>query len=267
MASEEINFSKIFTQVSRQRKEQNRTDELLRAVAEEYDDLSRRFDRSQIQESGAVRGALRARKLATLLIDAKGELDLGKIEATIGHLKDHLHFIGAGRLEDSLRQRQMLAALEYLFKSKGTQKLIRQFSRPESHKGAEMVISETLDLPAGTLITDVHVRQAALSAWFSYMRQSVGSCFATAPAVIIQTEQPDQFLLDLKEMLETGRLKRVSGGMELHAPISTSWGVGDLRKPVLIESGKEEVFREIGYQPGILAALTAAGLIDREKEP
>lgn len=262
MDKDEIIFSKLFTQVSRARKASFQEDEIERSIAEEYDDLSKRLDRSKIQESGAVRGLLRARNIAILLIDEKGNLDLKKIEIAIEALKRHLYFLGTLRIEDALRQKHMLTALEYLLKCQTTQKLIKQFSRPESHPGAEKVIRETLDIPSNTVLTDALVRQAALSAWLTYLRQSVGSCFATAPAILIQTEQADQFLMDLKEMLDTGRLKRVANGVEIHAPISTSWGVGDLRKPILVESENENSFRDIGYQPGILAGLVEAGIIE-----
>ena len=264
---DEATPAKNFTAVSRKRKERalktrSIFDEARLIVTEEYDDLSRRLDRSGIQDSAATRSNLRARRLAEFLLNEKGDIELEKLEASIKNLKEHLHFPLISRLEDSLAQKHLLCALEQLFRSKPTQKLIKQFSHPISHKGAEEVIRQTLDLPSGTIITDNHVRQAALSAWFTYLRQSVGSCFATAPALVIQCQMPDQFLLDLKEMLETGRLKRVSAGQEYHAPISASAGVGDLKKPIILLSEDLNQFREVGTSPGLLAALTAAGVID-----
>lgn len=261
---DELNFSKTFTAVAKSRKEKVRSDELLKILTEEYDDLSKRFERSQIQESGAVRSTLRARKLAALLISDRGELDLALLQRSVILLKKHLYFLGPARLEEALRQQHLLISLEHLLSSKNAQNLIKQFSKPQAHAGAENVIRETLDLPYNTVIHDAHVKQAALSSWLSYMRQSVGSCFATAPAIIIQAEQPDQFLIDLKEMLDTGRIKRVSEGNEIHAPFSASWGVGDLRKPLIIETGKESDYKEMGYAPGILEGLQAAGVIDAD---
>ena len=260
----DTSFAKIFTSVCRAQKELTRGHEMLRVICEEYDDLSRRLERSAIQESFGVRSHLRARRLAMLLIDEKGELDQAKLKRAIERLKQHRYFLGPGRLNDSLAQNQLLKGLEHLASSVSTQKLLKQFSRPLSHPGAERVIRETLDLAEHEIVTDVHTRQAVLSAWLSFLRQSVGSCFATAPAILLQAEQPDNFLLDLKELLETGRMKRVSGGIEYHAPLSYSSGVGDLRKPLLIESGNEIAMREKGYSPGLMAALMAAGVVEGE---
>lgn len=86
-----------------------------------------------------------------------------------------------------------------------------------------------MNLPTNASISDAHARRAALSAWFCYLRQNVGSCFATAPAIMIHNEQPQQFLIDLADIVSTGRLKRTFGGIEYTAPLNGSWGNGDLK--------------------------------------
>ena len=73
-------------------------------------------------------------------------------------------------------------------------------------------------------VTDAHARRAALSAWMCTLRQSIGSCFATAPAIIVHDEQPEQLLKDLNVLLSTGRSKRTYEGTEHSVPLSMSWG-------------------------------------------
>lgn len=79
-------------------------------------------------------------------------------------------------------------------------------------------------------IKERHVKWAVLSALFTPLRQSVGSCFATAPAILVHEEQPHQFLTDLRDLLAKGQLSRVFGGVEYTVPISPSPGLGDLKK-------------------------------------
>ena len=114
-------------------------------------------------------------------------------------------------------------------------------------------------------ISDAHARRASLSAWFCYLRQNVGSCFATAPAIVVHDEQPEQFFKDLNELLGTGRLKRTFGGIEYAAPLSASWGAGDLRKLIAISRENSEERENLGLSPGLLAAFETVGLVDAAK--
>ena len=91
-------------------------------------------------------------------------------------------------------------------------------------------------------MTDSHARKAVLSALLSSLRQNVGSCFATAPAILIQQDQPANFLGDMGQLLGTGRILRVYEGAEYAAPLSLSWGVGDLFRPMMAASFRERAF-------------------------
>jgi hypothetical protein len=121
-----------------------------------------------------------------------------------------------------------------------------------------------LQLPPTTNITDAHTKQAVLSAWLCYLRQNVGSCFATAPAEIIHDEQPELFLQDLFDLIATGSLKRTFGGVENSVPLSSSWGSGDLKKPLLIRTSNKGSVPEIWYSPGLIAAFEAVGVLKAE---
>jgi hypothetical protein len=232
--------------------------------AEEYDTLSRRIDRSGLQESSSVRNVLRTRRLAELLIDDKGELVSDALPLAIDKLKTHLYSLGPDRQHDARRHEHLLRALQILQTQKEIARLIRSISKPISHRYAEQIIRETLALPAHTTLSDAHARRAALSAWFCYLRQNVGSCFATAPAILIHNEMPVQFFKDINELMNTGRLKRTFGGIEYAVPLSMSWGAGDLKRNVIIRGGEALQESELYLSPGLVEAYEAIGLIVKE---
>lgn len=80
-------------------------------------------------------------------------------------------------------------------------------------------------------LSDRDLRMAVLSALLCPLRQKVGSCFATAPAILIQREKPRLLLEDLESLLFRGFLQRTFGGVEYTVPISPSPGLGDLDVP------------------------------------
>ncbi len=117
------------------------------------------------------------------------------------------------------------------------------------------LILETLNLPPNTKVKDIHARQACLSAWMCLLRQNVGSCFATAPAILIQAEQPMQLISDFQELLSTGKIRRIYGGFEFSVPMSPSWGAGDSKKIIDIQDPV------VWHCEGIIASLVASGLV------
>lgn len=98
---------------------------------------------------------------------------------------------------------------------------IRRFSLPLFHKGAEEVIRTTLGHFTGAL-TDSDVQKAVIVSCMTPLRQSIGSCFATAPAILVQKNHLPLFVDDLYELLTTGKLRRVIEGKEYAAPINLS---------------------------------------------
>lgn len=250
-------YPRIFALASKQRRLLRKTtaDVVSHIITEEYEEFSRRLDRSQVQESTAARNILRTRQLAQLLIDDKGEINLAILPSVISYLKEHLYSLGPDRQYDAKRQEHILKVLQLLHTNKDFARLIKKFTRPFSNKGAEELIRHALQLPSNTNVTDVHTRQAVLSAWLCYLRQNVGSCFATAPAEIIHDEQAEQFLQDLMDLIATGRLKRTYAGVENSVPLSVSWGSGDLKKPLIFRRSNKGITPEVWYSPGLIAAF------------
>lgn len=254
-------FIKIFTLVSQRRKRvlAKDADNLRRVCTEEYDELSRRLDRSKLQDSPSVRNILKTRRLANLLINDKGELSLPLLNKTINLLSQNLYSIGPDRQYDSVRQEYLLHILKLVQENKDIQRLLKNIGRPHANKVADQIIVDTLQLPEKTSITDAHARRAALSALLSYLRQNVGSCFSTAPCIVVHDEQPIQFLTDINELLSVGRLKRTWSGTEYSVPLSPSWGSGDLKRIVFVSKG------DLWLSPGLIAACEATKLINPEE--
>lgn len=253
-------FVKIFTLVSQRRKRilAKDADNLRRVCTEEYDELSRRLDRSKLQESCSVRNILKTRRLANLLINDRGELNLPLLNKAINLFSENLYSIGPDRQHDSIRQEYLLKTLQLVKENKEVQRQLKSIGKPYSNKIAEQIISDTLQLPEKTSITDAHARRASLSALICYLRQNVGSCFATAPSIVVHDEQPLQFLKDINELLNTGRLKRTWAGVEYSVPLSPTWGSGDLKRVVLVSTG------DLWLSPGLIAACEATRLINTE---
>lgn len=256
-------YSRAFTLIARQRKRHSENDpEINKIIQDEMDTLSRYTDRAKMQDSPTVRGLSRARRLVNILIDDKGELDKASLEQTIELLKQSLYSIGPDRQFDAKHQEQLLGGLTQLHESKDLQILLKNISSPYMNRYADQLIRETLELPVNSRINDPQARRAALSVLLCLLRQSVGSCFATAPAILVHDHQPALMFKDLVELMATSRLKRTFGGIEHSVPLAASWGAGDLRRPLIFFQGNETEINDICYSPGLLAALEAIGLID-----
>jgi hypothetical protein len=241
-----------------------RPDHLELIFGKEYTKLSRQLDISLLQESCSVRNQLKTRRLAKLLIRDDGSFDEEVLVQALEMAKVYLYPLGPDREHDARRNQHIIDVLQRLQDDPKVVRRLRTISRPSMHRVAEQVIRETLQLPPKTVITDAHARQAVLSAWLSYLRQNVGSCFATAPAIMVQSEQPELFLRDMQELLSTGQLKRTVAGVEYAVPLSYSWGAGELRKVFLFTKNPNMDEPGVWDSPGLLRALITVEVIPEE---
>lgn len=219
------------------------------------------LDESDIQSSCSVLNVRKARKLATLFVSETGELLVNKIRSAKAILEAYPHTIGYGCEEERKRDRHFLKALTFLIENVEAQRLIRKMSRPVTNRLAETAIRDTLLLPEQTVVNDAQARQAVIAALLTTLRQSLGSCFATAPAIIVQEEQPLRFLKDLDELIGSAKLRRIVAGNEYSVPMSSSWGQGDVKKPLVFSSPLEKsvpIWRSLP----LLRALKAAALLE-----
>lgn len=197
----------------------------------------------------------RARLLAIWLIDEEGKLDRERLQQVIAQLQEALYSLRPGGQDEAPRQIYLLEVLSRLETDRTLERELMRFSRPHANRQAEELISQTLQLEDKQPITDAQARRAVLSAWLTYLRQNVGSCFATAPAIIIQRENPKHFLRDLYDLLNGGRLTRTVAGEQFVAPLSRSWGMGELKRPFsLVERGGEAIFHSVSLHEALLRA-------------
>lgn len=243
-------------------KEQAFEDPLTALLSDEWVELCTAFDLTAIQDSWSWRNVHVGRELAKLLIDNKGFLDKDVLEKALYLLREKLFSLGPGRHHDASRQIHLLNMLQLLEKDREISYALKRIARPEGHLGAERLIRETLLLPEATPLTNIHAKQAALSCVLTSLRQNVGSCFATAPAILIQQNQAVFLLDDIGQLFATGRLSRVYGGVEHTVPLALGWGVGDLLRPFFLSTLGENPLQTLAFSPGLQEAFRAAGLID-----
>ncbi|MCB1106804.1 MAG: hypothetical protein KDK76_01760 [Chlamydiia bacterium] len=123
-------------------------------------------------------------------------------------------------------------ALHYL-ETKEARLLIKRFTLPIVSRYVETLVRKSLKIPKNQMLEDRHLQEGVISALLCPLRQVVGSCFATAPAIFIQREQPERLLLDLYDLMTLGYLKRTFGGQEFVVPISPKWGNRESDHPLL----------------------------------
>ncbi|MGH2612113.1 MAG: hypothetical protein ACRDFB_03575, partial [Rhabdochlamydiaceae bacterium] len=169
-----------------------------------------------LQDSFCYRALMEARLLSAQLVDEKGQL---RHNITARHFPVYEE----GYSDDAIRDHQQRFLKQWQSDPLFVQKF-RRFSLPLCHAFAEEVIRWTLDLPPMFKLQDFHIKRAVVTACLTPLRQSIGSCFATAPAILIQQFHPDLFVDDLYELLSRGRLTRIVDGVEYTAPFCLSVG-------------------------------------------
>jgi hypothetical protein len=197
--------------------------------------------------------SFRARQLANLLIDKQGELDRKTLKDTIDFLENKGFICYPNGYSDSVITEHQIAILKQ-FTSPKIVKLLYRFSPPVCHKAAENLLFDSLGISAGKLhISDI--RRGVLCASLTPLRQNIGSCFATAPDILIQKEQLALFLVDFYQLLSTGQLKRIYNGNEYIAVMSTTY---------TSIYCKQSLHERALLSPGILQALRVCGIVDQK---
>ncbi|MCH9608472.1 MAG: hypothetical protein S4CHLAM45_10480 [Chlamydiales bacterium] len=223
-------------------------------------DLSDAFDQTKIQESWAWRNVSTARELSLKLLNGKGEIDQNILSEEIDGLKGKLYSLLSGRESDAPRMEHLLKTLEAFHENKEMRSALQKVRAPVRHEGAKQLILQTLLLPKSTRLTDKHAKAAALFALLTSLRQNIGSCFATAPAIMIQQEQPLHFLADIAQLFAIGALKRTIEGVEHTVPLSVTSGTGNLYFPFYPFFLGKDPLKVLAKAPGLKAAFKAAGL-------
>jgi hypothetical protein len=218
------------------------------------------FDLSALQDSFRFRALHRARAIAASVIDDRGELRRENLERIVHELKNNGYIFYPDGLNDSVLTEHALRVLTRFLEEERMVKAIKRFGKFMCHAAAERLVLDTLGLFQEKEVTLAHVRRAVLTACLTPLRQSVGSCFASAPAILIQRDHLDLFLDDLHQLLTTGKLKRTFGGNSYAVPLSPNVGTRDVRRNFFSLDPKAHLH----YSPGLRAACELLELIPVE---
>lgn len=183
---------------------------------------------AQIQSPFCFRAKRRSVLLANHLIDDEGKISRPVLEKTYQLLKNKGYILAVDGHSDNDITDHFLRVLAALKLESGLIEKLHQFGLPLCDQVAESLVKITLGVDED--LTDRHVIWGILSALLCPLRQSVGSCFATAPAIMIHEEQFASFLDDMQNLLSKRRMTRVFSGEEYGVPMSPTPGLGDLKK-------------------------------------
>lgn len=209
--------------------------------------LSERAESCPLQDPFRIRVRYLGWKMASLLLDEKGELDFQSIEQLMKAFEREIYPVdmGEGDAEIFLH---LSRCLKLLAENEAVQRALKKCSTPLCGKEAEKLVRDTLWPEEIGILENFHVRRAVLTACLTLLRQTTGSCFATAPAILIQQQDLLRLILDLDALLSAGELRRGSYA----APLHPGGGVGELQKPIGLLSP--------ALSPGLRAGFHAASL-------
>src|SRR5262245_38315484 len=116
-----------FSFIAAQRKQQRKLnpDNIVRIAEEEWDELSLQADKTELQESFSIRNILKARRIANLIVDEKGNIQQDLLKKFIAYFSKHCFFLGKERHHDHKRNLHILRCLQTLDESKELRALIQ----------------------------------------------------------------------------------------------------------------------------------------------
>ena len=175
-------------------------------------EMTAKFETAQIQSSFLFRNLYRARKISEAVIDQEGKLSSGAIKEMIESMERSPLPAYPNGENDHVTVDHFVKTLSFFSNRKGALSLLERFRLPFSNHYGEELVRDSLALDLKEKLTTAHLRRAVLSALLNPLRQNVGSCFATAPAILVQREQQKRLIGDLYDLLTTCTLKRTFGG-------------------------------------------------------
>ncbi|BAE80819.1 conserved hypothetical protein [Chlamydia felis Fe/C-56] len=240
--------------------------ELEEIFCSENDTLFQAYQTTSLQSPLAAKNLTIARNAARYILTDTGEIDIAKVVQATEHLSKCLYPLGPHRHNETKSREHLLKMLQAIKQVPEIRERIKKLFVP-SYKGIQDLIRNTLALPPDTTLTPIHVRQAALAAMFSYLRQDVGSCFASAFAIVIHQEYPELFIKDIDDLLSSGKLTRIIGTREISVPMNLSGCIGELFKPLRILDLYPDPIAKLSASPGLQRAFAAAGVVDTLDDP
>lgn len=218
------------------------------------------YESSPFQSPITAQNIFFARTVAAQLLSEQGTLENTRIVACIQNFSKYVYPVSTNRHQSTPGRQHILKMLKMLQTSAFMRDTINHLFVP-SYPALQAIIRETLALSPSAPVQEHHVRQAVLAALFTYLRQDVGSCFATSLAIIIHREQPERFIKDLADLLAFGKLTRIAGDREIVTPMNLFPCIGELFQPIEILDLYPHPLLQIAKSPGIQQAFVATGIL------
>ncbi len=204
-----------------------------------------------------------SRDLANILILDNGDLDKKTLENCITFLEKNLFSIQENCEYENLYRQHILFVLKKLFEDKNFSRQLNKIFVPiQTH--IQKLILNTLLLSKNTILSLAHVKKAVLSALFTYLRQDIGSCFATAPAILIQQKYPEKMLKDLDDLISSGSLSRIVNKKVLTIPINLLNSLGSLNTPILIKNLGNNPIYSLANDPSLQIVFFKINFINQQ---
>lgn len=150
-----------------------------------------------------------------------------------------------GSLFEKIHQAHIKNVLNLLAHDPTKTVRFRQLSLPLANQYVESLIRWTLLKKETELLEKKDLATALLASVLTLLRQNVGSCFAAAPIMHMQLENPLFLLEDLYHLMTKGFLKRVLDGEEIQSPMSIKTGKFDLLQKVSSYAQKDPILQKI----------------------
>lgn len=166
--------------------------------------------KSKLQDPARAANVELSKNVAERLVTEDGGLDLMA-----------LHLQNLDDLDDGTPAGKTLArTLKKLRDDPQLQALFENLPAPQRDNPICDMLRATLGKKSGEDLSPADVKKAVLSAMLAALRQmDVGSCFATVTAIRVHDKQQDRMLKDMTEMLTTGAIARMAGGVPVKAPV------------------------------------------------
>lgn len=187
------------------RKIQKMFEDEITSIRESLQAIEESHRKAGIQDPDLAIQVAKPLEVGEALVTSSGSLNTGIISdmKKVVSINDPLDY-----------EKDILRVLDQLEASLELHNIFDTIVKPEdpSHPIND-VVRCLLGLPPGTLITDVHARQAALTALLSHLRQGpIGSCFATYLGIGLLNQRLEKCLKDFAEILRTGKAVRMVDG-------------------------------------------------------
>lgn len=184
----------------------------------EESELCKQTEKVDVKDREAFRSVQLAKKIAEFVIDEKGHFNDEAARRLVNDFS-----IRCNTVFDTLFVLQVKRVIALFLEEKKAQILLRQLHFPLANPFLEDLVRKTLHIE-GKELEKKDLAKALFVSLIVPLRQTVGSCFATAPLIHVQINDPLFLLEDLLHLMTKGFLKRVVAGDEMRVPVSIKVG-------------------------------------------